>query len=213
MRPDRAVRGASLSGERAAWETAFADALRRGDPLAASTILRDTGRKGWVKRAELVRARGVVDDEIHPAPLVRRDWATRLLAHPRRVDKELAAQLLLALTRTHQRDVERAALRLARDDEREVRETAAALLGAALDDAFDAYLPTVRDWVATGDSRARRAAVVAAKLAVRPRHPERLVSVRELVEAARGDADEYVARAVRSATRKIEGRGPRLSAA
>ncbi len=113
MRPHRALREeAELSGE--PWEAAFEHRLRGGDILGASDILRSTGKDGWVRKAEHERAAAVVD-AVAPAPIIRRDWASRLLAHPRRVDRELAVAILLPLARTHPRDLERAVERL-RDD-------------------------------------------------------------------------------------------------
>ncbi len=79
--------------------------------LGASDVLRKRGKEGWVRKAEHERAARILD-AVAPAPIVRRDWATRLLAHPRRVDKELAVTILLPLVRTHRADCERAAERL-----------------------------------------------------------------------------------------------------
>lgn len=125
---------------------------------------------------------------------VRRDWATRLLQHPRRVDKELAAMILRPLIATHRADVERAVHRLARDDDWEVRESAASLLGDALEREFGDYLVPAQKWVATGDARLRRAVIVAAKYAARSRHPERAETLLDLIEPALADHDEYVRR-------------------
>ena len=126
------------------------------------------------------------------ASLVRRDWSLRLLAHPRRVDKELAAVLLRPLAGSHQPDVERAIARLAKDADWEVRETGAALLGYALDTHFDRYLPSSRVWVTTGEPRLRRAVVVAAKHAACARILEREGPILDLVEGAVHERDEYV---------------------
>ena len=126
--------------------------------------------------------------------LVRRDWSVRLLQHPRRVDKELAAVILRPLISTHRADVERAVHRLARDDDWEVRESAASLLGDALDRDFAAYLGPAQSWIATGDARLRRAVVVAAKYAARARRPERAEGLLDLIEPALRDHDEYVRR-------------------
>jgi hypothetical protein len=52
---------------------------------------------------------------------VRRDWADRLIAHPRRVDKELAAAIFAPLARTHPRDVERAIDKLRHERDPAVR--------------------------------------------------------------------------------------------
>jgi len=60
-------------------------------------------------------------DVVAPAPIVRRDWAVRLIAHPRRVDRELAVTILLPLARTHPRDLERAVERLRDDTDPAVR--------------------------------------------------------------------------------------------
>ena len=191
MRPHRAVRGTAAA--LIDWERDFEKALLSGDPLAASSVLRRTGRRGWVKKAEfsraaaLVRAQGV-------SPFVRRDWATRLLQHPRRVDKELAAVILRPLIATDRPALERAIHRLARDDDWEVRESAASLLGDCLERAFDEYLRPARAWVATGDPRLRRSVVVAAKYAARSRHPERAEALLDLIEPALVDHDEYVRR-------------------
>ena len=125
---------------------------------------------------------------------VRRDWATRLLQHPRRVDKELAAVILRPFITTNRAEIERAVHRLARDDDWEVRETAASLLGDALERSFNEYLTPAQAWVATGDARLRRAVVVAAKYAARSRHPERAEPLLDLIEPALSDHDEYVRR-------------------
>ncbi|GAC1702399.1 MAG: hypothetical protein NVS9B6_18580 [Candidatus Limnocylindrales bacterium] len=126
------------------------------------------------------------------ASLVRRDWSLRLLAHPRRVDKELAAVLLRPLAGSHQADVERAIGRLAKDEDWEVRETGASLFGYALDAHFERYLPSARTWVTTGEPRLRRAVVVAAKHAARARLAERETAILDLVEGAVHQGDEYV---------------------
>ncbi|HEV2249300.1 MAG TPA: DNA alkylation repair protein [Candidatus Limnocylindria bacterium] len=191
MRPDRAVRTAAAA--LIEWERAFEKALLSGDPLTASDILRRTGRRGWVKKAEYSRAAAIVRAQ-SASSFVRRDWATRLLQHPRRVDKELAAVILRPLIATNRPDVERAVHRLARDDDWEVRETAASLLGDCLERAFDAYLRTAQGWIATGEPRLRRAVVVGAKYAARSRHPERAEPLLDLIEPALKEPDEYVRR-------------------
>lgn len=131
-----------------------------------------------------------------PASIVRRDWATRLLAHPRRVDKELAAILLAPLARSNPGDVERAALRLARDDRWDVREAAAGLLGEALDVNFDHFYRSLRTLIGKDEPRVRRAIVVAAKVAARSRAPERAGPLLDLIEPALRDRDEYVRRSL-----------------
>lgn len=156
-------------------------------------MLRRTGQRGWVKKVEFSRAAALVRAH-SPSALVRRDWATRLLQHPRRVDKELAALILRPLIASHRADVERAIHRLARDDDWEVRESAASLLGDALGRAFDEYLRPAEAWVATGDARLRRAVVVGAKYAARARHPDRATPLLDLIEPALADHDEYVRR-------------------
>lgn len=177
------------------WESAFQEALAKGDPLAASTVLRGTGEHGWVRKADRERARQVIDSAAI-ASLVRRDWAARLLAHPRRVDKELAALLLAPLVASHAAEVERAVLRLARDDRWDVREAAAVLLGEALEVAFDRYVRTCAVWMARDEPRVRRTVVVAAKYAARSRAPERATRLLDLIEPALHDRDEYVRRSV-----------------
>lgn len=133
MRPDRALRGEALTVE--SWEEPFEKALRSGDILGASDILRKIGRDGWVKRAEIERAVRVVD-RVAPAALVRREWSLTLLAHPRRVDKELAAVLLTPLARSHTRDVERAFERMAQDADAGVRAAAARLATTLVGEAY-----------------------------------------------------------------------------
>ena len=146
-----------------------------------------------MKKTEFSRAAAIVRGQ-SASSFVRRDWATRLLQHPRRVDKELAAMILRPLIATHRADVERAVHRLARDDDWEVRESAASLLGDALEREFGDYLVPAQKWVATGDPRLRRAVVVAAKYAARSRHPERAEPILDLLEPALSDHDEYVRR-------------------
>jgi 3-methyladenine DNA glycosylase AlkC len=175
------------------WERAFEKALATGDPLGASDVLRRTGQRGWVKKAEYSRAAAIVRQQ-SASTFVRRDWATRLLQHPRRVDKELAAVILRPLVTTNRPDVERAIHRIARDDDWEVRESAASLLGDCLERAFDDYLRPARAWMASGDPRLRRAVVVGAKYAARSRHPARAEALLDLIEPALADADEYVRR-------------------
>lgn len=162
-----------------------------GDPLAAADALRKSGTRGWVRKASFDEAAAIIA-RVSVASLVRRDWSLRLLAHPRRVDKELAAVLLRPLAGTHQADVERAFQRLAKDEDWDVRETAASLLGFALNAHFERYLPSARSWVSTGEPRLRRAVVIAAKYAARPRLPEREGPLLDLVEAAIHERDEYL---------------------
>jgi len=119
MRPDRALREeAQLTDE--TWEAVFERKLRGGDVLGASDVLRGTGTDGWVRRAQHDRAAEIVE-AVAPAPIVRRDWAARLLAHPRRVDRELAVAILLPLVKSHPRDLERAIERLRDDTDPAVR--------------------------------------------------------------------------------------------
>ena len=191
MRPHRAVRGTAAA--LIDWERAFEKALASGDPLGASDVLRRTGTRGWVKKTAYSRAAAIVRAQ-SASVLVRRDWSTRLLQHPRRVDKELAAVILRPLITSHRSDIERAVQRLARDDDWEVRETAASLLGDALERDFGSYLRPAEAWIATGDARLRRAVVVAAKYAARSRDPERADALLDLIEPALSDHDEYVRR-------------------
>jgi hypothetical protein len=106
--------------EQDGWEVLFERKLRGGDVLGASDVLRKTGTDGWVRKAEHDRAAEIVA-AVAPAPIIRRDWATRLLSHPRRVDKELAVTILLPLLRTHRGDLERAAERLKDETDPAVR--------------------------------------------------------------------------------------------
>ncbi len=175
------------------WLARFTDQLRRGDPLAASDILRKTGNDGWVKKEQLTHAMRAVET-LRPPPIVRLDWAQRLLAHPRRVDKDFAALMLAPLAGSHPKDVARAAHRLAGSDDWEVREYAATLVGRLLSSAFDAFLPAAREWVKSGNARLRRAVVVGAKYAARERRPERAEALLDLIEPALRDHDEYVRR-------------------
>lgn len=163
--------------------------------MGASDVLRRTGTRGWVKKAEYSRAAAIVGTQ-SPSAFVSRDWATRLLQHPRRVDKQLAAVILRPLIATHRAEVERAIHRLARDDDREVREAGASLLGDALERDFDAYLRTAQSWMASAEPRMRRAVVVAAKYAARSRDPERADALLDLIEPALSDHDEYVRRSL-----------------
>lgn len=61
------------------WEADFEGALQRGDVLGAATALRSAGTRGHVS-ASLLRAAAVIVERMRPAPMVRRDWAQRLLA-------------------------------------------------------------------------------------------------------------------------------------
>ena len=127
MRPDRELRDeAPLSDIGQDWEAVFERKLKGGDVLGASDVLRSTGKDGWVRKAQHDRAAEIVD-AVAPAPIVRRDWATRLLAHPRRVDRELAVAVLLPLARSHPRDLERAVERLRDDSDPAVRRAVARL--------------------------------------------------------------------------------------
>lgn len=122
MRSHRALRAeAPLSDE--AWEAEFERKVRGGDVLGASDVLRKTGKDGWVRKAQHDRAVEIID-AVAPAPIVRRDWALRLIAHPRRVDRELACAILLPLARSHARDLERAVERLKDDTDPAVRRAA-----------------------------------------------------------------------------------------
>ena len=163
--------------------------------LRASDILRATGERGWVKQAAYSRAAAIIRAQA-VAPVVRRDWATRLLQHPRRVDKQLAAVILRPLIPSDQAALEHAIHRLARDEDWEVREAAASLLGDALERSFAAYLRAARSWMATGEPRLRRAVIVGAKYAARSRHPERAEPLLDLIEPALAEHDEYVRRSL-----------------
>lgn len=125
MRQDRTVREeAPLIDE--PWDVVFERKLAGGDVLGASDALRKTGKEGWVRKAQHDRAAEIID-AVAPAPIVRRDWAARLLAHPRRVDRELAVALLLPLARSHPRDLERAIERLRDETDPAVRRAVARL--------------------------------------------------------------------------------------
>jgi len=146
-----------------------------------------------VKQAEYSKAAAILRAQA-VAPLVRREWATRLLQHPRRVDKELAAVILRPLIPTDQSAVEHAIHRMARDDDWEVRESAASLLGDALERSFPSYLRTARTWMSSGEPRLRRAVVVGAKYAARSRHQDRAEPILDLIEPALSEPDDYVRR-------------------
>jgi hypothetical protein len=134
VRPDREIREEEGPlTEDTNWEADFERKLKVGDVLGASDVLRKTGKEGWVRKAEHDRAVAIVD-AVAPAPIVRRDWALRLLAHPRRVDRELACAILLPLARSHARDLERAIDRL-KDDKDPAVQRAVARLQRGLADA------------------------------------------------------------------------------
>jgi len=175
----------------AAWLPRFERSLEAGDPLGAADTLRKSGVNGWVRKDGYDAAVKVID-RIGPAPRVRLDWAERLLSHPRRVDKELAALIVWPLARTHFRELARMGYRLARDDDWAVREAAAALLGQVLTEAWADTIPLLREWVSGPDSRLRRAVVVAAKYAARTRTPEWAEPLLDLIEPALRDREEYV---------------------
>lgn len=173
------------------WLLRFERSLASGDPLGASDVLRRSGVNGWVRKDHYDRAAEVID-RLAPARIVRLDWAERLMAHPRRVDKELAALIVSPLARTNVHDLVRMAYRLARDDDWGVRETAASLLGRLLTEAWPETLPLAREWMSGHDPRLRRAVVVAAKYAARKRRAEWAEPLLDLVEPALRDHDEYV---------------------
>ncbi len=173
------------------WLERFERSLQAGDPLGASDALRKSGTNGWVRKDQYDIAAKAID-RVGPAPRVRLDWAERLLAHPRRVDKELAGVIVWPLARTHFRELARIGYRLARDNDWAVRETAAALLGQVLTEAWADTIPLLREWVSGPDSRLRRAVVVAAKYAARTRNPEWAEPLLDLIEPALRDHEEYV---------------------
>jgi len=173
------------------WVEPFEHALTQGDPLGASDALRKSGVNGWVRKDSYDRAVEIVD-RIAPAPVVRLNWAERLLAHPRRVDKELGALIVAPLAKPHWRELSRIAYRLARDDDWAVRETGAVLLGRLFIEAFSEVLPVAREWVDGPESRVHRAVVVAAKYAARTRKTEWAEPLLDLIEPALRDGDEYV---------------------
>ncbi|TMD56496.1 MAG: hypothetical protein E6I83_02445, partial [Chloroflexi bacterium] len=82
------------------WLARFERSLQVGDPLGASDTLRKSGLNGWVRKDQYDSAVKVID-AVGPAPRVRLDWAERLMAHPRRVDKELAGLIVWPLAGTH----------------------------------------------------------------------------------------------------------------
>jgi 3-methyladenine DNA glycosylase AlkD len=174
-----------------AWLQRFERSLQAGDPLGASDALRKSGLNGWVRKDQYDTAVKVID-AIGPAARVRLDWAERLMAHPRRVDKELAALIVWPLVRTHFREMTRMGYRLARDDDWAVREAAAALLGHVLTETWSDTIPLLREWVSGPDSRLRRAVVVAAKYAARTRTAEWAEPLLDLIEPALRDHEEYV---------------------
>ena len=174
-----------------AWVERFERALVAGDPLGASDVLRKSGVNGWVRKDNYDKAVEVIN-RVGPAPIVRLNWAERLIAHPRRVDKELAALIAAPLIQGHSRELVRMAYRLARDDDWGVRETAASLLGRLLVESWDDTLPHVREWVSGPDSRLRRAVIVAAKYAARTRRQEWAEPLLDLLQPALRDHEEYV---------------------
>lgn len=127
MRPHRAVRRETLTVE--TWEELFEAELRAGDVLGASDVLRSAGKDGWIRKAVRESAEAALE-RVAPAPFVRRDWAERLLAHPRRVDKELGVMILIPLTKTHPRDVERALDKLRPETDPAVKQATARLAKA-----------------------------------------------------------------------------------
>jgi HEAT repeat protein len=173
------------------WIPRFERFLQAGDPLGASDVLRKSGTNGFVRKESYELAAAVVD-RLAPAPIVRLNWAERLLAHPRRVDKELGAMIAAPLAKSHWRELVRIAHRLARDEDWGVRETAATVLGRVLTESFDDGLPVVREWTSGPDSRLRRAAVLAVKYAARTRRPEWAEALLDALEPALRDHDEYV---------------------
>jgi len=196
VRTHRALRRASVTATdttaaSTAWLQRFERSLQAGDPLGASDTLRKSGVNGWVRKDHYDRAVEVID-RIGPAARVRLVWAERLMAHPRRVDKELAALIAWPLAGSHFRELARMGYRLARDDDWAVREAAASLLGQVLSEAWADTIPLLREWVSGPDSRLRRAVVVAAKYAARTRTPEWAEPLLDLVEPALRDHEEYV---------------------
>jgi 3-methyladenine DNA glycosylase AlkD len=185
------VTATETSATAAEWLARFDRSLQAGDPLGASDTLRKSGLNGWVRKDHYDLAVKAID-RIGPAARVRLDWAERLMAHPRRVDKELATLIVLPLARTHFRELTRMGYRLARDDDWAVRESAAALLGEVLTEAWADTIPLLREWVSGPDSRLRRAVVVAAKYAARTRKPEWAEPLLDLIEPALRDREEYV---------------------
>jgi len=173
------------------WLARFERSLQAGDPLGASDTLRKSGLNGWVRKDQYDSAVKVID-AVGPAPRVRLDWAERLMAHPRRVDKELAGLIVWPLARTHFRELTRMGYRLARDNDWAVRQTAASLLGEVLTQAWADTIPQLREWVSGPDSRLRRAVVVAAKYAARTRTAEWAEPLLDLIEPALRDQEEYV---------------------
>src|SRR5207302_10849908 len=149
LRPHRPLRREAVSTDVAesapGWVEPFEHALTQGDPLGASDALRKSGVNGWVRKDSYDRAVEIVD-RIAPAPVVRLNWAERLLAHPRRVDKELGALIVAPLAKPHWRELLRMAYRLARDDPWASRETGSVLLCRVFIQAFGTVAPVERRW-------------------------------------------------------------------
>src|SRR5207245_10200681 len=118
------------------WVERFERSLAVGAPLGAADALRKSGINGWVRKDNFDRAVKIID-RIGPAPIVRLNWAERLIAHPRRVDKELAALIAAPLIQGHSRDLVRMAYRLARDDDWGVRALAASIQCRSIEGSWE----------------------------------------------------------------------------
>lgn len=173
------------------WESAFCEAITRGDAQAALLPLQAaaTGHAGTAnaktKRRALQLTRSCPGDRLFELALT---WADS----PDPTANELAAILLAERFAQDPDQVSRALRELAGRDHWEVREWAASGCGLALQQHFAAFYPALQGWAKAPDANLRRAVALAAMYGSRGLPESRADPLLDLVEPLLPDREPYV---------------------
>ncbi|MBM3316529.1 MAG: HEAT repeat domain-containing protein [Candidatus Eisenbacteria bacterium] len=126
----------------------------------------------------------------------RKAWTwTRICAsRPEAEARELACALLDTFWRDHRKEVERIALNLARDEDREVRLYAASTIARIIRSSFRANVRYLRAWSRHADPSVRRQVIIATVAVADEEHPEWARLLLDMLEPHLSDRDPYIRR-------------------
>jgi 3-methyladenine DNA glycosylase AlkC len=121
-------------------------------------------------------------------------WTRFSAARPESEARELACAMLDTFWKDHRKEVERIALNLARDEDREVRLYAASTISRIIRSSFRANFRYLRAWSRHPDPSVRRQVIIATVAVADEKHSEWARPLLDMLEPHLSDRDPYIRR-------------------
>ena len=176
------------------WRDSFTVAIERGALAEAIAVLdgEKTAHAGTPRQAVKLQAVKVIERHFGAATSARYEAAMAFACSESEGAQEVGLVLLGHMFGHNPGEVSDVILRLADSENWEVREWAASALRRVISENFDAFYPTVREWVGHSSPNVRRAAAVASAWAAGDCTEEECRLLLEALTPLLEDDDPYV---------------------